>query len=97
IPQDGEPETNLEAVGMLNYEYYKYSNPERKFTVNLLVFPSITNFGRWRADFNTDFRLEFVDDLFWVLDFYANYDSDPISTNASNSDYGITSSLAYKF
>jgi hypothetical protein len=97
IPVDGEPETNLEAVGMLTYEYYKYSNPERKFTVNLLVFPSITDFGRWRADFNTDFRLEFVEDLFWVLDFYANFDSDPISTTGSNSDYGITSSLAYKF
>lgn len=97
IPKDGEPETNLEAVGMLTYEYYKYSNPERKFSVSLFVFPSITDFGRWRADFNTDFRLEFVDDLFWVLDFYANYDSDPISINGENSDYGITSSLAYKF
>ena len=97
IPNEGERETNLEAVGMLNYEYYKYSSPERKFTVRLLVFPSITDFGRWRADFTTDFRLEFIDDLFWVLDFYATYDSQPISKGASNSDYGVTSSIAYKF
>jgi len=97
IPNEGERETNLEAVGMVTYEYYKYSTPERKFSVRLLVFPSITDFGRWRANFTTDFRLEFVDDLFWVLDFYATYDSQPISTNASNSDYGVTSSIAYKF
>jgi hypothetical protein len=97
IPNEGERETNLEAVGMLIYEYYKYSSPERKFGVRLLVFPSLTDFGRWRANFTTDFRLEFIDDLFWVLDFYATYDSQPISTNASNSDYGITSSIAYKF
>ena len=97
IPKEGERETNLEAVGMLNYEYYKYSSPERKFTVRLLVFPSITDFGRWRADFTTDFRLEFIDDLFWVLDFYASIDSQPISKDASNSDYGVTSSIAYKF
>ena len=97
IPKEGERETNLEAVGMLNYEYYKYSSPERKFTVRLLVFPSITDFGRWRADFTTDFRLEFIDDLFWVLDFYASLDSEPISKDASNSDYGFTSSIAYKF
>ena len=97
IPNEGERETNLEGVGMLNYEYYKYSSPERKFTVRLLVFPSITDFGRWRADFTTDFRLEFIDDLFWVLDFYASIDSQPISKDASNSDYGVTSSIAYKF
>jgi hypothetical protein len=97
IPVEGDAETNLEAVAMLNYEYFRYSNPERKFTSQLVVFPSITDFGRWRADFVTDFRLEFVDDLFWVMEVYANYDSDPISTKASNSDYGVVSSLAYKF
>jgi hypothetical protein len=97
IPVDGKEETNLEAVGMLTYEYYKYSNPERKFSTSLVVFPSITDFGRWRADFNTDFRLEFVDDLFWLLEFYASYDSEPISIEASNIDYGVTSSLSYKF
>ena len=97
IPNEGERETNIEAVGILAYEYYKYTTPERKYSVTLMVFPSITDFGRWRANFTTDFRLEFFDDLFWVLDFYATYDSQPISTNASNSDYGITSSIAYKF
>lgn len=97
IPTEGEGENNLEAVGQLNYDYYRYSFPERKFSVNLAVYPSLTDFGRLRADFKTDFRLEFVKDLFWVLDFYASFDSDPISEQASNSDYGVTSSLAYKF
>jgi hypothetical protein len=97
IPNVGAEETNLEAVGMLTYEYYKYSSPERKFSTRLLVFPSLTDMGRWRANFDVDFRLEFISDLFWVLDFYASYDSDPISLRASNSDYGIVSSLAYKF
>ena len=96
-PTNGQAETNLEAVGMLTYEYYKYARPERKFSVNLMVFPSLTDWGRWRANFNTDFRLEFYEDLFWVLDFYASIDSSPISEGAANSDYGITSSLAYKF
>jgi len=97
IPTNGEAETNLEAVGMLNYEYYKYSTPERKFSVRLLVFPGLTNWGRWRASFDTEFRIEFIDDLYWIMDFYANYDSDPISFNAANSDYGVVSSLGYKF
>jgi len=97
IPVEGESEVNLEAVGKLVYEYYRYTDPERNLTTNFSIYPSVTDFGRWRADFNTDFRLEFMNDLFWVLTIYANFDSDPISQEASNSDYGVISSLAYKF
>jgi hypothetical protein len=97
IPTDGTTTTSLEAVGTMSYNYFKYSDPERSFDSMLRVFPSITESGRWRAAFVTDFRLEFVKDLFWILDFYASYDSDPISIEGSSSDYGITSSLGYKF
>jgi hypothetical protein len=31
------------------------------------------------------------------MSFFATYDSEPISLNASSSDYGVTSSLSYKF
>jgi len=97
VPQAGDSETNLEAVGSITYDYYKYSSPQRRFTVNFLVFPSITDFGRWRASFDTNFSLEIVDDFYWKMDFYASYDSDPISFRASSTDYGVISSLAYKF
>lgn len=94
---DGVEETNVEAVGMVSYEYYKYNDPERRFTTNLVLFPSLTDFGRVRAQFNSDFRLEFLDDLFWIFDVFATYDSEPLDGEASNSDYGVTSSFAYKF
>jgi hypothetical protein len=38
-----------------------------------------------------------VEDLFWKLDFYLTYDSDPISQEGASSDYGVTSAVAYKF
>ena len=84
---------------MLRYSYFKYSNPKRSFNSDLSVFPSLTESGRWRATFNTDFRLEFITDLFWKLTLYASYDSDPVTQDetASKSDYGVTSSFAYKF
>lgn len=94
---EGAEEVNLEAVGVISYEYFKYSDPERRFTTNLRVFPSLTDAGRVRAEFNTDFRLEFLDDLFWVFDIFASYDSDPLDGEASTSDYGVTSSFSYKF
>jgi hypothetical protein len=97
IPVEGDSEDNIEAVGMVTYDYYKYSEPERSFTTNLRVFPSLTDLGRWRAVFDVDFRLELVKDFFWKMNFYSSYESDPISKDASSSDYGVTSSLGYKF
>jgi opacity protein-like surface antigen len=97
IPTEGDPETNVEGVLRVSYDYFSYSDPERTFGTALTVFPSITDFGRWRADFNTNFRLEFVDDLFWVMSLFANYDSEPVSEDASQSDYGVRSELAYKW
>lgn len=97
IPSEGDAETNLEGVMRVSYDYFIYSDPERIFNATLTVFPSITDFGRWRTDFNTDFKLEFYNDFFWVMSFYANYDSEPVSEDASQSDYGVQSSLSYKW
>ena len=99
IPNEGEAETNLEGVGMFAYEYFRYSEPERNFKTELMVFPSITDPGRWRAEFNTDLDIEFVKDFFWVFSIFASYDSDPITDDedTSNSDYGFMSSVAYEW
>lgn len=96
-PFEGESETNLEGVGMVTYEYFRYSEPERSFKTSLTVFPSITDFGRWRADFNTDLDLEFVSDFFWVFGIFASYDNRPLSDTASTTDYGFSSMLKYDF
>ena len=97
IPVEGESEDNLEAVGMVTYDYYKYSDPERSLTSNFRIFPSITDPGRWRTTFDMDFRLELVADLYWKMSYYISYDSDPVSREGASSDYGVISSLGYKF
>ena len=97
VPSVGKTETNLEAVGMAAYDYYRYSSPKRRLRLELTAYPSLTDFGRWRATFDTTFSLELVSDLFWDMDFFATYDSDPLSVTGSNTDYGIISGLAYSF
>jgi hypothetical protein len=97
IPVTGEPETNLEGVGWLTYEYYKFNTPELSVKTTLQVFPSITDFGRVRLGFSSDLRWEIFTDLFWVLNFYADYDNQPISVLGDVSDYGVVTSIGYKF
>jgi len=97
IPKDGAEESNLEGVLSLSYEYFKFVVPKKSLKSDLTVFPSITGAGRVRAEFNTNFDLELVRDFFWGMEFYTSYDSKPLTEDAENIDYGVNTSVGYKF
>ena len=97
IPTSGADETNVELVGGLSYDYFLYSHPERRLRVDFNVYPSLTQSGRYRANLNTSFKVEFFTDLYWDVSLYASYDNQPLAEDAATSDVGVTSSLGYKF
>lgn len=96
-PRDAPSEDNIEAIGNVRYRYFRYATPERSFDTSLTLLPSLTDFGRVRSELRSTFRLEFIKNLFWALELYATYDSDPLTEDAEKSDYGLTSSVGYKF
>jgi hypothetical protein len=42
-------------------------------------------------------RQEIIEDFFWDLSFFHKYDSEVSDSDASNSDYGINTSLGFEF
>jgi len=96
-PDNGDTDTQLEAVGSLLWDYFLFSHPERTIALNLSVFPSLTDSGRYRANFDTVMKIEIVKDLFFDITAYASYDNRPVSETASQSDYGVSSGLGYNF
>ena len=96
-PVGSPSEDNIEAIGNLRHRYFQYAHPKRTFDTSLSVFPSLTDFGRVRADLRSTFRVELISDFYWSMELYANYDSDPLSEDVEKSDYGLTSSVSYKF
>ena len=80
-----------------SYEYFKFAVPKKSLVSDLLLYPSLTGDGRVRAEFNTNFDLELISDLYWDMGFYTSYDSNPVTQEAETIDYGINSSIAYKF
>jgi hypothetical protein len=98
-PDEGDSETNLEAVGNIRYRYFRYAEPERSLDTNFSVFPSLTDSGRYRASLRTTFKLELVKDLFWAMELWGNYDSEPISEDigAEKLDYGVTTSIGWSY
>jgi hypothetical protein len=90
-----EAVNNIEALINGQYRLFVYDHPKIGLATSLNLFPSITNFGRIRSDFNVDLDWEIIIDLYWVLSFYFNYDSKPTST-ASKTDYRFETSFKYE-
>ena len=95
--EGGVNETNLEALGAARYRYLRYASPERSFDTSLTLFPSLTDLGRIRVNLRSTFKLEFFDDLFWSMEFYATHDNKPLGKNAEKSDYGIITALGWSY
>ncbi len=76
----------------LNFFRFKTTN----ILADARVYPSMTDLGRVRFDFNTSLKLRIAKDLYWNLGYFLNYDSRPPS-NLPKSDYGSTSSVGWTF
>jgi len=101
---DGDPSTssessqnNIEGMFGIDYSRYVFDDPTVDLTARLYAFPSITQSGRTRAQFDINLRWELIADLFWDLSYYNTYDSDPPSGSVSTNDYGIVTSVGYSF
>jgi hypothetical protein len=94
---DGSTDDQIEGLLRAGWSIYVYHTPKRSLDTTLTLFPGITEAGEYRTDFDITFSQELVEDFFWNLGFYHRYDSDVADDSASNSDYGVTTSLGYEF
>jgi len=90
-------DNNLEAILALRYQYFTFDTPKSNIAVDLLVFPSLTNSGRYRIEFDATFRHELVKDFFWGLSLLDSFDSDPPTVGAVKNDWSLVTSLGYSW
>ena len=88
---------NVEGLISAQYQFFKYEHPKATFLTYTNIFPSLSNLGRFRFNYNAELSWEMVIDFYWDLTFYFEYDNQPQSENASQSDYRIETSLKYVF
>jgi len=95
----GESGSNQSIEGVLNAEWhvFRFSDPETSLVSTLSVFPSITESGRWRSQFDITLSRDFFKDFTLDLTYFNSYDSDPPDAEAEKKDYGIVTSISYKF
>ncbi len=90
-------EQTLEAYGMVSWDWFRFDTPELDLSTSLEVIPNLTDTGRVRGELDIELKWEMIEDLFWQLSYYNSYDSDPATAGAEKNDYGIITSLGYKF
>ncbi len=90
----GQTGNSAEAVVGTQLNFFRFK------TTNILadaqVYPSMTDLGRVRVDFNASLKLRIAKDLYWNVGYFLNYDSRP-PQNLPKSDYGSTSSVGWTF
>lgn len=94
----GESKRNsLDAIVGTSYSYYRFKPLNADVNVSLTLIPSLTESGRVRSDANLYIRWEIVDDLYFELSMYGNYDNEPGVEANSQFDYGTATSIGFSF
>jgi len=90
-------EETIEAYGLVKWDWFRFDTPELDLSTSLEVIPNLSDTGRVRSELDIELQWEMIEDLFWQLSYYNSYDSKPATVGAEKNDYGIITSLGYKF
>lgn len=94
---DGDSQESLEGLIGGTWRIFKFNTPKVSLNASVVIYPSITESGRYRTTGNLSLRREIVSDFYLDLSVYQSFDSDPPDETAEKDDYGITTSLGYSF
>ena len=89
-------QVNVEGLTALNLDFFRFEGNERDISANVYFWPSLTDFGRVRLDFDATLRYKIFKDFTWGFSFWNNFDSQP-ATDAGKNDFGLSSTIGYKF
>lgn len=94
---DGGRTDSVELLLAMDWEVFRFSDPELDISTQIAVIPSLTVSGRVRGQAQIRLRYEIFADLFAELTLSESFDSKPQSLDAEKNDYTITTSLGYSF
>ena len=84
------------AEGFVALGFQKYAIGDLSLLTTAALYPSFTESGRYRFDFNGDMKYDLPLDFYIKLSLTYNYDSEP-TEGAADSDYVFTTSFGWEF
>lgn len=97
LPVAGDGVTNLEATMSVRHSFFTYDYPKTNLSVAADVFPSLSQWGRVRVEFNGSIKREVIRDFTVGLTVYDSYDSKPPTADAKKNDVGLSLTIGWTF
>ena len=88
---------NAEGAFMLEFKRFSFDFPNIDISSSLSILPSLTDWGRVRADVDVKAKIEVIEDFFFSVRYYYTLDNEPVDVSAEKSDWGLTTSVGYNF
>ena len=94
---DVDATQNIEAIFLFQTSYFTYDRPSTNLDIGLQYYPSLSDPGRHRVQFDTSVKRELLKDLFVALTLYNSYDNRPPNATADRNDVGIVASIGWTY
>ena len=91
------PDTSASLVAGTVLSMFVYGEHDLTFDTSFQAIPSITGSSRVRLDLQSSVNYEFVHNLYLGFNFYDQFDSNPPLATAQQNDFGVSSSVGYKW
>jgi len=89
-------QSQIEGMINTNYALFHFSPTKTDLSLDLSLFPGITEPGRFRGNIDAQMRWEIIKDFTWNLTYYLTWDNQP-PQGAASEDMGVSTSLGYTF
>ncbi len=96
VPQPGTEPVGSNAEALLGLTFNTFRFKTLNLNSQALLFPSLSEPGRFRLTSQSNLRIELMRNFNWNLQVYENYDTRP-PVNAPKNDLGLTTSLGWTF
>ena len=91
-----ETDVRNSSEAYFGLSFNKYDIGDLSLLSSIVLYPSISENGRYRTDFNFDMKYDLPLDFFIKMSLTYNYDNQPIE-GASKQDYVFTTSFGWEF
>jgi hypothetical protein len=97
IPVEGDSTQELEGLIIVRQSYFTYDTPKTNITTGVSLFPSLSQWGRVRLEFNGQVNREIVKDFTVGFTIYDSFDNRPPTDGARKNDVGLSLTVGWTF
>ena len=85
-----------EAISGVSWDWFTFDGKSTNLSFDALSFVALDRDSRLRLELNTTFKSDIVGDLYWSVNAFESYNSDP-PDNRKASDFGVSATLGWTF